>query len=600
MSDGKVPAVMLERAVEAGSRPEKGAQIDSITLEIYWSRAIAIANEMMETLIQISFSTVIRVNRDCSAAIFDEQGRMLAQPTHSAPGHIGCMPGVMKRILHDFPVESIQPGDAFITNDPWIGAGHSPDIYIASPVFYRGHLAGFAVTVAHHIDIGGRAGPTDSQDVFEEGLLIPLMRLYSAGERNEDLFKVLQANVRLPRIVFGDLDAQLSANRLGASRLVEFGEDYGLERFTDVALAVAAATESGMRAAIRRVPDGHYRVRQELELHDEKDQPITINLDIHIQGDEATFDYEGTSAQVRRPVNCVLNYAMSYSVLGLKMMLAPELAYNEGIQRPITVKAPEGTVLNPRRPAPVWRRAVLGMQIPEIVFQALASAMPDKIIANSGSTPMWLWLYSGLRPGGKQFVFQTHFMGGLGARYGKDGLPTAAFPYNMTDTPIEILENGCPVVVHRRELSVDSGGAGRYRGGLGQEISLSPCPATLGYIQGPLKVSFSAGHLRFGPKGFGGGHAAPPAQVSVSGKAVSDSLMTLNLHEGDKLIMRLPGGGGYHSPFERDPQAVWRDVIDGFVSEAAAKAVYGVALLDGGDRVDLQGTEALRRRAGQD
>ena len=570
--------------------------IDPINLEIYWARAIAIANEMMETLIRTSFSTVIRINRDCSAAIFDHEGRMLAQPDHSAPGHIGCMPGVVRRILKEFPAESIKAGDAFITNDPWIGAGHSPDIYIASPIFYRSRLAGFACTVAHHIDIGGRVGPTDSQDVYEEGILIPPMRLYRAGERNDDLFRMIEKNVRLPHIILGDLDAQMASNRLGSERLIEFGEDYDLDRFDHVANAITGATERAMRARIRDLPDGALTTQYELELEDENGKKITINLKAEIKGDSIVFDYEGTSPQVRRPINCVLNYAMSYTVLGLKMLLAPEIPYNEGTQLPVTVKAPEGSILNPRWPAAVWRRAVMGMQLPEIVFEVLAPILPDKIIAGCGSTPMWLWLLSGWRPNGSRFVFQTHFMGGLGARSDKDGLPTAAFPYNMTDSPIEIFENGCPVVVHRRELLPDSGGEGRFRGGLGQEIALSPAPAALGKIEGPLTASFSSGHLKSGPRGLSGGHPGAVAEVKVNDVEVTNSLITLKLNTDDVLTMRLPGGGGYHSPLTRDPSSVRHDVQEGFVSLAAARSMYGVELHGSDHAVDPTATERLRRQ----
>ena len=261
------------------------------------------------------------------------------------------------------------------------------------------------------------------------------MRLYRAGERNEDLFRIIEMNVRLPHIILGDLDAQMSSNRLGAERLSEFGDDYNLEGFKHIAEAITSSTEKAMRARIRELPDGVLTTKHELELTDENGKRITVHLKAEIKGDSIVFDYEGTSPQVRRPINCVLNYAMSYTVLGLKMLLAPELPYNEGTQLPVTVKAPEGSVLNPRWPAAVWRRAVMGMQLPEIVFQVLASVLPDKIIAGCGSTPMWLWLLSGWRPDGSRFVFQTHFMGGLGARNDNDGLPTAAFPYNMTDFP---------------------------------------------------------------------------------------------------------------------------------------------------------------------
>lgn len=571
--------------------------MDAISLEIHWSRAIAIANEMMETLIRTSFSTVIRVNRDCSSAIFDENGRMIAQPSHSAPGHIGCMPGVMRRILQEYPAESIHDGDVFITNDPWIGAGHSPDIYIGAPIFRKGRLIAFAVTVAHHIDIGGRVGPTDSQDVYEEGLLIPLSKLYQAGAANEQLFRIIEANVRLPHIVLGDFDAQAAANRVGAARLLEMADDFDLAGFTEITAAITAATEKAMRTAIQELPDGTYYVEKALELKDENDQPVRVKAKIDVEGGAISVDYAGTSSQVRRPINCVMNYAMSYTVLAFKMALLPELPYNEGTQLPIRVSAPEGCVLNPRRPAAVWRRAILGMELPDILFNAIAPAVPEKIIAGSGSTPMWLWLLSGWRPERTRFVFQTHFMGGLGARHTKDGLSTAAFPYNMTDSPVEIIENSCPIVIHRRELVCDSGGAGRYRGGLGQEVAFSPAPFRLGHIDGALTASFSAGHLKAGPVGLNGGQPGAQAVVALNGAPLENPLATIRLEEKDTLTVRLPGGGGYHPPHQRSLEAVRKDALDGLVSIEAARSVYKVVLRGPECAVDLPATEALRAGA---
>lgn len=571
--------------------------MDAISLEIHWARAIAIANEMMETLIRTSFSTVIRVNRDCSSAIFDENGRMIAQPSHSAPGHIGCMPGVMRRILEEYPADSIHDGDVFITNDPWIGAGHSPDIYIGAPIFRSGRRIAFAVTVAHHIDIGGRVGPTDSQDVFEEGLLIPLSKLYQAGKPNEQLFRIIQANVRLPHIVLGDFDAQMAANRVGAERLLEMADDFGLPGFAEMTDAITAATEKAMRAAIEELPDGTYRIEKALELKDENDRPVVVKAEIDVKGGAISVDYSGTSSQVRRPINCVLNYAMSYTVLAFKMALLPDLPYNEGTQLPIRVRAPEGCVLNPRRPAAVWRRAILGMELPDIIFDAIACAVPDKVIAGSGSTPMWLWLLSGWRPERKRFVFQTHFMGGLGARYAKDGLSTAAFPYNMTDSPVEVIENSCPIVIHRRKLLRDSAGAGRFRGGLGQEVAFSPAPSRLGHIDGALTASFSAGHLKNGPVGVNGGRPGAPAMVTLNGAPLENLLTTVSLEEKDTLTVRLPGGGGYHPPEQRNPEAVRNDVLEGLVSVEAARSIYRVALRGSEYEVDAPATESLRAGA---
>jgi N-methylhydantoinase B/oxoprolinase/acetone carboxylase alpha subunit len=567
-------------------------------LEIYWSRAIAIANEMMAVLIRTSFSTVIRVNRDCSAAIFDEKGQMLAQPDHSAPAHIGCMPGVMQRILEKYTIESIRPGDVFITNDPWIGAGHSPDIYIASAVFRGDRLIGFTVTVAHHLDIGGRLGSTDSQDVYEEGLLIPLLKLYDAGKRNETVFEIIAENVRMPHIVLGDLDAQLAANQVGATRLLELAADYELSGFVEIAEAITSTSEKAMRSAIRAIPNGVFEVREDLEITDENGKPVTIKLKVEIEDEQVVFDYTGSSPQVRRPINCVLNYTITFTTLAMKMALIPDLPYNAGIQRPVVVRSPEGSVLNALRPAAVWRRTVLGMRLPDIIFKTLVPVMPDKVIAGNGSCPMWLWLISGWRPGLQRFAFQTHFMGGLGAGNDNDGLPTAAFPSSVTDTPIEVFENTCPVVVSRRELITDSGGPGRFRGGLGQEITIAPAPASLGQIDGSLTIAYSAGCLRGGPTGLLGGRDGSLGQIKINEKEVTNSLATIKISGDDCVTLRLPGGGGFHSPLTRDAEAVRQDVISGFVSVEAANSVYGVVLNDRSFEIDHQATIALRESLG--
>ncbi len=548
----------------------------------------------MAALIRTSFSTVIRVNRDCSAAVFDERGQMLAQPDHSAPAHIGCMPGVMQRILQKYPVASIQPGDVFITNDPWIGAGHSPDIYIAFPVFRDGRLIGFTATVAHHLDIGGRVGSTDSQDVFEEGLLLPLLKIYDAGRRNDDVFRIIEENVRMPHIVLGDLDAQLAANRVGSNRMLELAEDYHLDSFVDIATAVTRVTEKAMKDAIQTLPQGIYDMAEELEVKDENGHPITIKAKIYIQGDKIVFDYEGTSPQVRRPINCVLNYTITFTALAMKMALVPNVPYNEGIQRSIVVKAPQGSILNARRPAAVWRRTVIGMRLPDMIFQALGHVMPEKIVAGSGSCPMWLWLFSGWRPDLSRFVFQTHFMGGLGARYDNDGLHAVSFPNSATDTPVEIFENVCPLVIGKRELTIDSGGAGQYRGGLGQEMSFTQIPAKLGYLKGDLTIAYSAGRLREGPEGLGAGSPGAEGEIAINGEKLSSPLATIKLSEQDKLTIRIPGGGGYHSPLNRKPESVHQDILDGFVSIEAAKEIYGVVLTGTPLSVDAAATTALR------
>lgn len=570
-------------------------EFDPFTLEVLWTRAIAIADEMAATLVRTSFSTIIRVNYDFACGIFDASGELIAQASHCAPGQLGSMPTVMRDFLKVYPVDTLAPGDVLITNDPWLGSGHSPDIYVASPIFVADKLVGFACNSAHHMDVGGSLQPYECRDVREEGLLIPVSKLYDAGRENDILMRLIQKNVRLPDKTMGDLRAQLAANYVAGRRISQLLEDYRLEGLQDLAAAITAQTEAAMRQALTRIPDGTYECVYPLEERGRGGEDLRIRLSLTIRNGEAIADYTGTSDQVERPINCVLNYTRSYTIVGLKMALCPDLPYNAGIQRPVRVVVPEANLLNARYPIAVGGRTAIGQLIPEVVFTALAPAAPNRVIAGCGSVPMWVYSFRGYREDGSWFHEGSHAMGGLGARYSEDGLSTVAFPYNLADTPSEVMESETGLIlVEERELRTDSGGPGQFRGGLGQNVSLRILPG----IKTTLTFQCSRGRYDQGPTGLlGGGHGDRGA-VYVNGEKLPFDLQQVEVRTGDRITLQIPGGGGMLPAVKRASERVERDVRLGYVSLTAARNNYGVVLDPHTLRVDVCATERLRREMG--
>jgi N-methylhydantoinase B len=573
------------------------AEINPFTLEVLWTRSIAIADEMAATLVRTAFSTIIRVNYDFACGIFDERGELIAQASHCAPGQLGSMPTVMRDFLSVYPVDSLEPGDVLITNDPWIGSGHSPDIYVATPVIAGERIAGFACNSAHHMDVGG-ALHSDTRDVLEEGLLIQVSKLYRRGEVDDMLMRVIRQNVRLPDKTAGDLRAQLAANYIAGERIQELMDEYRLESLEPVAAAINAQTEQAMRTAISAVPDGTYVNRYPLEERGRHGESLEIVLNLTIDGDQAVVDFIGTSDQIERPINCVLNYTRSYSIVGLKMALCPDLPYNAGIQRAVQVRVPEANLLNARFPIAVAGRTAIGQLVPEIVFGALAQATPERVIAGCGSVPMWVFKFVGTSADGTPFHEGSHAMGGLGARPDADGHSTVAFPYNLADTPSEVIEAETGIIMwERRDLARDSGGAGRFRGGLGQEVTIRVMDRS-GEAETPSQLHFSTQRGRYerGPVGMFGGRDGGRGAVLINGALSPFDQHDVDLMPGDTITLKLPGGGGMYPPGTRDPERVLHDVRMGYVSRERAKIDYGVAI--GDEVLEIDEGETRRARAG--
>jgi N-methylhydantoinase B len=535
---------------------------DAIDLEIRWTRLVTIMDEVDAAVARTSFSTIVGESRDFGVVMLDRYGRSLAQSQLSTPAFTITLPLTCKHLLRAIPAETLEPGDVLITNDPWLGSGHLPDLTICTPVFHRGHLAGFIGCVAHISDIGGRADYLDDKDLFEEGLRIPPTYLMRRGEPVDLLFQMIEANVRVPRLVIGDIHALLGAEALGARRLREFLDDYGLETLDPIAAPILSRSEGAMAAAVCALPDGTWRAAVDADGHR---RPVHIAVAVTIAGDRIIVDFEGSSPeQTDTSINCVMNTTFSDTYYPFKCSLLPHLPNNEGLTRFLEVRAPEGSIFNTRFPRAVRARSKSSFHIHTAIYGALSGVLAPQVQAASGS--FWTLVANGTTEEGE--TFRAHMLpnGGKGALSGADGLPTIAFPYNGMITPVEIFENNAPVLITRRALIPDSGGAGTFRGGLGQSILFTPA------TDAPVQMFVRPDKLRFPPPGLDGGEPGRAGEILLNGAPCP--LEPVTLTRGDTLELRMPGGGGIGPPARRDPDALRADVEAGYVGRDAAATLY--------------------------
>jgi N-methylhydantoinase B len=548
--------------------PSPNATYDPISLEIYWSRLISVADEAAAALLRTSFSTIVRESNDFATALMDANGNALAENTAGIPSFVGTLPRTLKHFLKRFPVEQWRPGDCIITNDPWMATGHLPDVTMAMPIFHRGRLVGFSGTIAHLPDIGGALWAADCRELYEEGLRIPPAKFYREGRINEDLLEIISGNVRVPDQVLGDLEAQVIANTVGARRLSEFLDDTGVADLSALSSALQDRAEAAMREAIAKVPDGVYRSSVRADGFDEDE--THIQCAITIRGSDLHVDYTGTSKQIARGLNSVMNYTYAYSVYPLKCALDPLTPRNEGSYRSVTVDAPLGCLLNPVYPAPCSARQLTGHLLAGAIYSALSQAIPDQVIAECGSAPTVRSVYSGLDQHGQRFSQVFFAAGGMGATPTSDGHSCIAFPTNTGSGSIEAFEAISPLLVWRKEFTPDSGGVGRFRGGLGQEVEIEvTAPA-------PLRLSMLSDRQKYAAQGLFGGGAGGLVRVELADGTKPHPKSRTMLKPNDRLTMRYSGGGGYGDPAQRDPEAVRRDVAAGYISKEAALRDYNV------------------------
>ncbi len=565
---------------------------DPITLEILWRRLISIVDEADSSVARTAFSSLLRDAHDYTCMFTDRFGRELAQGTFATPGQSGAMALGIKNLVNKYPLELYRPGDIFITNDPWALAGHLNDVCVMSPIFYRDQLVAFTACVFHHSDIGGRVA-SDNHDVFEEGLFIPLVKLYDGGVLNEAVLDMIRWNVRTSDEVIGDIRSQIAANHVCAEKIRQMLKESGLDNLDDLADQIIGLTEKSIREEIEKIPDGVYRARGVIEQTKGKDD-ILIEATVTVKGSDIVVDLAGSSPQVDWGGNVVLNFTYAYVFMAIKSMFAPDVPNNDGCARPIKLSAPEGTVVNCKFPAAVAARMQIGHFMTEVIYRAISGVLPGSVIAGSGGTPAAMNVFYGKRGNGRRFHSVIIRGGGMGAGAGNDGNYVYIFPANGANTPVEIFESDTPLIVEKRELITDSGGPGKMKGGLGKrevfripDDEYAPIP--------PVNLGIQAGRYVYPAEGLFDGKTGAKGQFLVSGAPGNPYGLT-QLKPGDVVTIDAPGGGGYGNPFERDPELVAGDAAEGYISIESARNDYGVAIDPATLRIDIEGTKKLRGR----
>ena len=570
----------------------KNKALAHIQMQVMWNRLISVVEEQAQTLVRTAFSTSVREAGDLSAGVFDRKGRMLAQAVTGTPGHINSMAEAVVHFIAKIPVDTMEPGDHYITNDPWQTSGHLHDITVVSPTFHKGRVVAMFANTIHVVDIGGRGFGPDGRAVFEEGVNIPIMKLFARGVQNQTLMEIVRTNVREPMQVEGDMFSAAASNDTGSRRLVEMMKEFKLADLSALAEFVIESSRKATIEQIRKLKPGTYKNSLTTDGYD---QPVHLAAALTVSRDGIHVDYEGTSGASLYGINVVLNYTKAYTCFGVKCIVAPEIPNNYGSLLPITFSAPEGSILNVQRPFPVAARHIIGHLLPDTVFGCLHQVFAAGVQAE-GAGSLWnVQLRGGQSVSGGQgkkgnipdFELLQFNSGGTGARPTKDGLNATAFPSGVRGMPVEANEAITPVVFWRKELRPDSGGAGTERGGLGQIIEI-------GGIDGiPFDVLAMFEKCDNAPRGREGGKDGWKGRVSLkSGKQLRGKGRQ-SIPPDDRLVLELPGGAGFGEAMKRAPARVASDVLNGYITRESAERDYGVAL-DADLSVDEAGTARLR------
>ena len=547
------------------------AELSQVAAQVIWTRLISVVEEQAQALVRTAFSTSVREAGDLSAGVYDAQGRMLAQAVTGTPGHVNAMADAVGHFMRRIGVETMAPGDVYLTNNPWEGTGHLHDITVVTPAFHGDRLIGFFACTAHVTDIGGRGFGAEADSVFEEGLHLPIMRFADRGQVDRTLLALIRANVREPDQLVGDIHALAACNEIGLRRLADTLAEFDLEGLAEVSEVILTAsrraTEDKIAALTPGSADGHMRI-------DGYSAPVDLKVRVTIGSDRITCDWTGTSPMDPKGINVPLVYTKAYAAYALKCAIAPEIPNNAGSLAPFEVTAPEGTIVNATPPAPVALRHVIGHMVPDTVFGALDQLLPGVVPAEGAGClcnfQLSLRPAPGAGPGARRAEVLTFNSGGSGARPTLDGLNATAFPSGVMTMPAEATEQVGPVVIWRKELRPDSGGAGRQRGGLGQVMEVG---ARAGH-EFHLQAMFDrAEHPARGLHGAGDG--APTIVTREDGTPMRAKGRQF-VPEGGRVRMAFPGGGGYGPAAERDRAAVMRDLALGYISATVAERDYGL------------------------
>jgi len=573
------------------------AKLDPISIEVYWNRLINIMDETAATLVKTSFSSVVRDFHDYACTLFDEDLTMVVQSTHTTPGLLGVLPQVAKNIAGIFPPERLKPGDVLITNDPWLASGHLIDISVYTPIFHNGRIVAYALCIVHHTNVGGRFASIESSDIYEEGLKIPVSKICQEGRFNEELLEIIRSNVRIPETVIGDVKAQIQANDMQSRLVTQLLAKEKIENLKELSREIVTRSEKSLREKILRIPDDSSSHEMVLKNVIEGIGPIRLKAIVTVKGSEILVDFDGTSPQVNKALNCTLNFTRAYTVYPLKCMLDPDVPNNEGCIRPVRISAPEGSIVNCVWPAPTFGRTMIAHFVTELIITAMAKLIPEQVIAASGSTALLYLTIKGTGQDGKPYLAVSSHFGGLGGRFSKDGPSCRSFPCNVSNIPVEINESGIPIFFKRKSITCDSGGPGKFRGGCGQEVVIKvlddPSVAKNG-----LNVSMRGGRLGVDVEGlFGGWKASGENVATLNGQVLPNTNKVVTLWPGDELSINFLGGGGYEDPSLRDSDLVRNDVLNGLVSVEKAREIYKVAINPATLQVDYEKTKLMRESA---
>ena len=545
----------------------KNNTIDTITLGIVWDHLISIADEILLTLVRTSFSITVREAWDVGAVIFDRTGRPVAQGSQSTPAFTGTAFYTVEKLLKIIPVNDLEQGDVIITNDPWIGTGHLSDVSVLRPVFRNGILIGFVMTITHLVDVGGRGASTLSREIYEEGLLIPPLKIYRRGQANEELLDIIKSNVRTPEQVVGDIMANISGTFVGARKLNDLLDQHELDDLQDVADAIVEQSEMAIRGKILAMPDGVYGNQLKVETQD--DQDLTLTCTLEIKEDSIKIDFTGTSPCVPYAINVPLCYTRSWCAYTLKCLTTPSIPNNLANVLPMEVTAPAGCILNAQHPAATCGRNTVGWYVVPLLMGAFAEAIPETVQADTGMA-MTVVFNGKLQNGGK-LLDQYFATGGMGGMAGRDGRQTTPAPTNCAMISSEIWEDETDVAVLERRILPDSGGAGEFRGGTGQEVVLQN---NTGH---PITLSLFGLRTKFPAKGYAGGKDGGLRAFRINNNAVTAKGLH-TLPPGQLFTIQEAGGGGFGDPGKRSVDKIFEDYRNGFITPAGAKKDYGAEI----------------------
>lgn len=553
-------------------------KIDGILLEVIGNTFMSIAEEMGAVLVKSAYSTNIKERKDCSCALFDAAGNTIAQAEH-IPMHLGSMLGLIGEIKRHFKLEEIKPGDMFIANDPYNGGGtHLPDIAVASPVFYDGEIVAFVANIAHHNDVGGRvpgSNAADSDSIYAEGIRIPTVKIFREGELDKDILNLILLNCRVRHIRLGDLNAQFACNKKGVQRMEDVCAKYGKETVALCMEELLDYSERKIRMALSAIPNGSHEFEDYLDSDGLGSGPIKLKVKVAIKDEDIELDFTDNPDQVKGAINLPLSALRASVYYAIRSIVDPSLPSNGGYYRAIHIKSRPGCILGCTEPAACAGRSDTAQRVADMIFGAMSEVVPHQVIAGSNSSITGVY-FGGVSPDtGEYYVYMETFGGGSGARFNKDGLSCVQVHMsNTSNLPIESMEVEFPYMVERYELVTDSGGPGKYRGGL----SMSKDIRVLGHDS---EFTIKADRQKVPPYGLFGGKPGLPGLITIypdtDEARTVDSKKSGNLLKANGVLRcQMPGAGGYGNPLERSRELLIRDLEEGYVSPESAMRDYGM------------------------